>query len=210
MRLNIAPAISPDGGQVVFLSAKDLFSVDVYLADTRTGKIKRKLTETAMDPHLESIQLVNSAGDWSPDGKRFVFAAVSKGKAVLRILDMSDGRMLDEIRVAEADEIFNPTWSPDGKSIAFSAMRGGVMDLFTLDLQGRSVRSLTGDVYADLHPAWSPDGRRIAFVTDRFHEQCRRPAVRRIPDCILRCHFRADRGGIDPGSRQADQSAVVP
>jgi Tol biopolymer transport system component len=167
-RLNIAPAISPDGGQVVFLSAKDLFSVDVYLADTRTGKIRRKLTETAMDPHLESIQLVNSAGDWSPDGKRFVFAAVSKGKAVLRILDMSDGRMLDEIRVVEADEIFNPAWSPDGQSIAFSAIHGGLMDLFTLNLQGRSVRSLTGDVYADLHPAWSPDGRRIAFVTDRF------------------------------------------
>ena len=168
MSLNIAPAISPDGGSLVYLSAKDLFSVNVYLAESRTGKIRRKLTETAMDPHLESIQLVNSAGDWSADGKRFVFAAVSKGKGILRILDMGDGQVLDEIRIAEADEIFNPTWSPDGKSIAFTAMRGGLMDLLAVDLPGRSVRSLTRDVFADLHPAWSPDGRTIAFVTDRF------------------------------------------
>jgi Tol biopolymer transport system component len=168
MRLNIAPAISPDGGSFVFLSAKDLFSVNVYLAESRTGTVRRKLTETAMDPHLESIQLANSAGDWSADGRRFVFAAVSKGKAVLRVLDMGDGRVLDEIRVAEADEIFNPTWSPDGKSIAFTAMHAGVMDLLALDLRDRSVRSLTRDVFADLHPAWSPDGRTIAFVTDRF------------------------------------------
>ncbi|MBP1595764.1 MAG: peptidase dipeptidylpeptidase domain protein [Acidobacteria bacterium] len=166
--LNIAPSISPDGTQLVFLSAKDLFSVEVYLADVGTGKIRRKLTETATDPHLESIQLVNSAGDWSPDGKKFVLAAISKGKAVLRILDMADGGVIEQIRITEADEILNPTWSPDGREIAFSAMHGGVLDLFVLDLQRRAVRSLTNDVYADVHPAWAPDGRVIAFATDRF------------------------------------------
>src|SRR6201995_4074346 len=40
--LNVAPAISPDGRYLAFLSEKDLFTVDLYLADARTGHIIRK------------------------------------------------------------------------------------------------------------------------------------------------------------------------
>src|ERR1700749_2207422 len=42
--MNVAPAISPDGDYVAFLSEKDLFTIDLYLADAHTGKIIRKLT----------------------------------------------------------------------------------------------------------------------------------------------------------------------
>jgi hypothetical protein len=39
IRLNVSPALSPDGNQIVFLSSRDLFSIDMYLADARTGEI---------------------------------------------------------------------------------------------------------------------------------------------------------------------------
>src|SRR5690606_38665874 len=42
--MNVAPAISPDGKLIAFLSEKDLFSIDLFLAEAQTGKIIRKLT----------------------------------------------------------------------------------------------------------------------------------------------------------------------
>jgi len=33
---NVSPVLSPDGRYLAFLSSRDLFSVDLYLAETRT------------------------------------------------------------------------------------------------------------------------------------------------------------------------------
>jgi len=52
----------------------------------------RKIVETATDPHFDSLQFLSSAaGDWAPDNRRFVFAAVSKGQPVLTIVDVDRG-----------------------------------------------------------------------------------------------------------------------
>jgi Tol biopolymer transport system component len=167
-RLNLAPSLSPDGKQIIFLSTKDMLSVDLFLADAETGKIKRKLISTAVDPHFESIQFIKSAGGWDAEGRRFAFGAISKGQPVLYIVNTMNNRREREIMFQDLGEILNPTWSPDGRYIAFSALSGGVSDLFIYDLETEFLRKMTDDPYADLQPAWSPDGRRIAFVTDRF------------------------------------------
>ena len=77
--VNVSPALSPDGRRLVFLSERSLFSIDMYLADAATGRVIRKIVETAEDPHFDSLQFLNSAGDWAPDNRRFVFAALSDG-----------------------------------------------------------------------------------------------------------------------------------
>jgi Tol biopolymer transport system component len=166
--INLAPALSPDGRRLVFLSERSLFSIDLYLADAATGRVIRKIVETATDPHFDSLQFLSSAGDWAPDNRRFVFAAVSKGQPVLTIVDVDRGTREREHEFAELDEIFNPAWSPDGRQIAFSALRGGLLDLYVFDLEEGRLRQLTSDTFADLDPEWSPDGRWIAWVTDRF------------------------------------------
>ncbi|UCC71097.1 MAG: PD40 domain-containing protein [Gemmatimonadota bacterium] len=167
-RLNIAPAVSPDGSQVVFLSEKDRFSIEMFRADAGTGKIEKKILKTATDPHYESLQFINSAGDWHPNGRDFVFAGVSKGKPIIVVLDAERGKKTKEYKIEEAGEIFNPSWSPDGRYIVYAASLGGLMDLFVLDTETGEQRRLTYDAFADLQPAWSPDGAKIAFVTDRF------------------------------------------
>ena len=167
-RYNLAPALSPDGTRMVYLSDASLFSIDLYLADARTGKTIRKLVSSLRDPHLESMQFINSAGAWDASGGRFVFGAVVTGKPALRIVNGENGALVREIKFPTLGEIFNPTWSPDGSAIAFSAQIGGLTDLFIYDLSSGNLRRLTDDPYADLEPAWSPDGSTIAFVTDRF------------------------------------------
>jgi Tol biopolymer transport system component len=167
-RLNIGPAVSPDGSKVVFLSEKDRFSIEMFRADVETGEIEKKILKTGLDPHYESLQFVNSAGDWHPNGREFVFSGVSKGKPIITVIDAQRGRKVDEFKIEDAGEIFNPSWSPDGRYIVYAASVGGLMDLFILDTETEETRRLTDDPYADLQPAWSPDGRWIAFVTDRF------------------------------------------
>ena len=164
---NIAPALSPDGTRMAYISDAGLFSYDLYLANAENGQTIRKLVSATRDPHLESMQLINSAGAWSTDG-RFAFGAIVTGRPALRIVKGDNGDLIKEIKFPSLGEIFNPTWSPDGKQIAFSAQVGGVTDLFVYDLDSGQQRRLTNDAYADLEPAWSPDGSLIAFATDRF------------------------------------------
>ncbi len=182
---NVAPSVSPDGSRMMFFSDRDLFSVDLYLADARTGKVERQVTRTAVDAHLESLQFIQSAGGWSGDGKRFVFAGVSGGRPVLDLYDVDAGKIEREIRFKQLGDILNPSWSPDGRTIAFSAAVGGLTDLYLYDLAGDSLRRLTHDAYADLQPAWSPDGRHLAFATDRFTTRLEDLAVGRYAIGIL-------------------------
>src|SRR3712207_3929326 len=132
--MNVSPELSPDGTKLMFFSEKDLFSIDLFLADARTGQIIRQVTDTATDAHFESLQFLTSAGAWDHTSKRFVFPGISKGQPILVLIDAERGRKEREIRVKEVEEILSPTWSPDGRSIAFSGLTGGFNDLFLYDL----------------------------------------------------------------------------
>ncbi len=164
--LNLAPALSPDGKYVAFLSTRELFTIDLFLADAHTGQIIRRLVSSDRDPHFDSISFIESAGVWSPDSKRLAFVVFAKGDNYLGIID-TDTRRVENIRVPGLDAINTLSWSSDGHTIALSGQKTGVTDLFLYDLETKNVRQLTNDKYADIQPAFSPDGRTIAFVTDR-------------------------------------------
>src|SRR5688572_3251068 len=76
---NIGPSLSPDGRFIAYLSEKDLFSVDLYLADAKTGKRIRKLSSATSSPHFDALRYVESSGTWSPDGSQFAFAVYADG-----------------------------------------------------------------------------------------------------------------------------------
>jgi WD40-like Beta Propeller Repeat len=167
-RVNLAPALSPDGRRVVFLSERDRLSVDLFVADVRTGRIERKLLTTAARPEIESLQSLRSAGAWSPDARHFAFAVVRNGRAALLIFDVERGKVGRGVTLPSLGEIAGPSWAPDGNTIAFTALAAGATDLYVYGLDSNQLRGLTSDAHADLQPAWSPDGTRIAFATDRF------------------------------------------
>jgi len=167
-RVNVGPSLSPDGSKIAFLSERSRLAIEAYVADANTGRILTRLTENDVDPHFESLQFLQSAGAWSPDGTKLAFAAVRKGRPLLAILSADDGDVVDEYKFDTMGEIFQPSWSPDGKSIAFAGHVGGVTDIFVYNIETKASSRLTQDVFSDMEPAWSPDGKSIAFVTDRF------------------------------------------
>ena len=172
--LNIAPALSPDGQRIAFLSTRGLFSTDLYIADAQTGRVTRRLTSTATNPHFSSIQFINSAAAWDRSSSRVALGTIAGGRAALAIFDARTGKREREIPVKGVDEILNPSWAPDGHAIAFTGMRQGLTDLYVYEFKEARTRQVTNDAYADVHPAWSPDSRRIAFATDRFSSDLER------------------------------------
>jgi hypothetical protein len=128
-RYNVGPRVSPDGRRIAFFSERDRFSIELFLADADSGRITRKLVRTATDPHFDSLQFLNSAGAWSPDGKSLALAAARNGQPVLALIEAQTGRVTREVRLGELDDALNPAFSPDGRSIVLSGSRGGFLDL---------------------------------------------------------------------------------
>lgn len=166
--INVSPSLSPDGSTVAFLSERSLLSIDLFVADVETGRILRQLTSTAVDPHLNSLQFIASAGTWDPTGTKLAVAGVADGRPQLIVYDVASGDTVRSQRLDTVDAAFNPAWSPDGRTIAFIGMRQGFTDLFAFDVESGAVEAWTSDPHTQLHPSWSPDGRTIALATGRF------------------------------------------
>nr|WP_121273091.1 basic secretory protein-like protein [Pedobacter schmidteae] len=165
--MNVAPSISPDGKYLAFLSEKDLFGIDLFLADAKTGKILRKLSSQVSNSHIDDFNFLESAGTWSPDGKQFAFSIFSKGKNQLMIINIDNGSVALRAEMGNVAQFGNLSWSPNGDDIAFSGMVQGQSDIFSYNLKTKQVTQITNDAYSDYAPAYSQDGKKIAFSSDR-------------------------------------------
>ena len=95
--MNVSPTASPDGRYVAFFGRRGLFSVDLYLADARTGEIVRQLASPVNSPHFDAISFISSAGAWSPDSRKFAFIVFADGDNQIHILDVESRRVEREI-----------------------------------------------------------------------------------------------------------------
>ena len=164
-RLHVAPALSPDGSKIAYLSEKDFYFVDMYLADGVTGEVKRRLVKSTFDSNYETFRYLNASSSWSPDGKLLALAAKRGAQDDLVLLN-DRGKEVARLKVG-LNGLTNPSWSPDGSRLVFSGNVGGISDLYIINRDGTGLTQLTNDKFADLQPDWSPDGRTVAFVTDR-------------------------------------------
>ena len=163
----LAPALSPDGKHIAFLSNGSFLRgevfIDLWLGDARTGKRIKRLVKSTTNPDFEELRLLYSQSAFSPDGRYLAFTGQRKGKDVLYLLDVRRRKTVQRFDLP-LEAVLSPTWSPDGERIAFSGNVGGITNLYVVDRSGRNFRQLTNDRHGDLQPSWSPDGRTIAFA----------------------------------------------
>jgi len=165
--MNVAPSISPDGKYLAFLSEKDLFGIDLFLAEAKTGKILRKLSSQVANSHIDDFNFLESAGTWSPDSKQFAFSIFSKGRNELMIIDVASGKQILSTDMGKVEQFGNLTWSPNDTDIAFSGMVEGQSDIFSYNIKTEQLTQITNDEFSDYAPNYSRDGKLIAFSSDR-------------------------------------------
>lgn len=167
----VAPSLSPDGERVAYLSTGSYLRaevfLDLYLADTRTGKRLGRLTRSTMNADYEELRSGYSQSAFSPDGRHLAFTVQRRGRDILVLLDVASRKEVRAYDRLPLQQMIGPTFSPDGERIAFVGTTGEQSDLYVMSLDGSGLRRLTDDVPGDAQPAWSPDGRYLAFASER-------------------------------------------
>src|SRR4051812_25448808 len=147
---NVGPALSQDGKYVAFFTSRDLFGIDLFLADAQTGKVIKKLTSPQSDRHIDAISFINSAGDWSPDGRQFAFVAYASGDNEIAVLNAQTTNIDRRIKLGDIGAVTSVAWSPNGRSLLIAGQKGGASDLFLMDLASGDIAQLTNDRFADV------------------------------------------------------------
>jgi TolB protein len=159
--LDHAPAWSPKGHQIAFVSTRDGGEPEIYKMQA-DGSRQVRLTRTP--DHVS-----NHTPSWSPKGSYIVFASDRVSYDNYEIFRMrTDGTGVTRLtRTAPGVDDNAPEYSPDGRRIAFSSTRnGGQQDLFTMRPDGSDVRRLGGDATLDdVFPHWTADGKQVLFHT---------------------------------------------
>jgi TolB protein len=148
-----APAWSPDGARVAYLSGGDVIVMDA----AGTNPV-----------NVTSSPSTEGGPAWSPDGQRIAFASDRNGARELYVMN-PDGSSVVRVTTQVGFAGSRPSWSPDGSRLAFTCeVAPGNADICVTGVAGTGVVRLTADLATDDAPAWSPDGATIAFSTTRY------------------------------------------
>jgi hypothetical protein len=148
------PTVSPDGRRVAFVSARD-GDQEVYVADTRTGEVRR-LTRNG--------RAADRRPAWSPDGRSIAWQSGPPGGSDLFVM-RADGSS-KSLLVGGAGDDADPAWSPDGTRIAFSSTRSGRRQLWAVAPIGGEPELLAHLPGRTAAPAWSPGGQHLVFTRE--------------------------------------------
>ncbi|MGM0375860.1 MAG: basic secretory protein-like protein, partial [Bacteroidota bacterium] len=165
-RYNLAPSVSPDGQKLVFLSERDAYSIDLFLADAETGRVNSKIYSNTDYGDIDALDFMSLSGSWSPDNRFFAFTAYKKGRSVILVYDTEEESMHATIAPELVNAIASPAWSPGGEKLAFSGMKDGKSDLYCYHFADSTCKPVTRDRFARLQPSWGSEDN-LWCVTDQ-------------------------------------------
>ena len=164
---NEQPAYSPEGDKIAIFTDKSDFT-EIVLISAADGRVLEKLMKGERSADLESLHSFVSGMSFSPDGRKIVFVAKSKGKDALIFLDVRKKDIYKRRRL-DFYNVISPAWSPDGRTVAFSGLDGYKRDLYLYNVETDEITQVTDDRFDDGYPSWLPNSEGLVFQSDRPH-----------------------------------------
>lgn len=157
-----APAISPDGSQVLFVHTYE--GVDCLALTDSVGQGWPSKLVSGADFFMQPA--------WHPDGKQIAWIEWDHpqmpwdGTRLMRAR-LDDGQLADVRQIMGSVDlpVFQPEFSPDGRFLAFLANNGEWDSLYLVDLAGGQQRSLVAEAVL-IDPAWAQGMRLFAWSAD--------------------------------------------
>ena len=157
----LQPIFSPDGQRILFTYAPGSAAPNLYVINA-DGTGLTQLTDDGL----------STAGRWSPDGTRIVFARTSTltGANVVTTMQ-ADGTGEKTALTSILWDSYAPVYTPDGRHIVNYSEQGGLLEaVWIMDADGSNKKRLT-PAPPELFPGdVSPDGKHISNVEPQQHE----------------------------------------
>src|SRR5512138_2319114 len=161
--------LAPPGGRFIrvpwmsWSPSGDRLAYFVRREKTRTLVIQNVLTRKVED--MIEIKTVDDpeSPDFSPDGKKVVFAGLQGAVGDLFVLDLETKQITNITKDNFADS--GPTWSPDGKYIVYVARVSGNEKLFKIDPATGMKTQLTFGTHDDASAQFMDDDTLVFSST---------------------------------------------
>ena len=150
----MSPAYSPDGTTIAFKGFATGHA-DIYLLDLATGAVRNFTADDAYD----------SAPTFTPDGAAIVYSSQTGESAKLYEARLADPQQRRQLTFGPGNDE-GAAFSSDGKRLFFASDRDSeIFDIYSLDLESRSLRRLTKVIGSALSPVPVPtrDGERVVY-----------------------------------------------
>jgi Tol biopolymer transport system component len=152
------PGWSPDHGRIVFASDRDSDErrYDIYTMKADGGDVRR-LTETP------------AWSEWAPkysnDGTQVVYVRVRPEGSFIALMGADGSGQLEIAGPYKFAEF--PAWTRDGTQVFFAAIEQGRddIDVYSVDLRTKQVRTRISTPAADVCPHFSRDGKTLTYAS---------------------------------------------
>ncbi len=174
-----APAISPDGRRLAYVSERDDPEGDIFVVALNPGELLKKAEESAedippldrqaknftqvQDPATKVLRIAKDASPvWSPDGGKIAFSSTRGGEENVWIMDRDGGNIT---QLTKKGGMY-PRFSPDGEKLVYISYRdtGAGGDVYTLDLKSGQEKRVTSTPAIELYPTFAASTDEIVYT----------------------------------------------
>lgn len=144
------PTFSPDGKKIAFVSNKDgsprIYAMTIPPLNTRLEDIKVQL--------ITKQSRESTAPNWSPDGTKIAFCAMTQGVRQIWIYDFEKKEERQITQGSGNKE--NPVWAPNSLHLAFNSTGKNGSELYILNLHQPQAVKITNGPGEKHYPCWEP------------------------------------------------------